>query len=163
MGRKSFSPGTLIAPIPAVLVSVGDMEKSNLITIAWVGIMNTHPPKAYISVRPERHSDAILKERGEFVINLVNRELVHAADYAGIYTGAKVDKFANLKLTKIPSEKVTAPTVKESPLSLECRVCEIIKMGTHDCFIADILSVSCDDSLLDENGKICLERAGLIA
>lgn len=162
MSRKNFAPGTLLAPLPAVMVSVGSMEKPNIITIAWTGILASTPPKTYISVRPSRYSHALLKENMEFVINLTNERLVEETDYAGIYTGAKVDKFKKLGLTATKSKCVSAPTIEESPLSLECRVSDIISMGTHDVFIADIVNVSCDDGLLDEKGKICLEKAGLM-
>ena len=163
MARTNLSPGTLLAPIPAVMVSVGDMENSNIITVAWTGILSTHPARAYVSVRPSRHSHQIIKERGEFVINLTTKKLARATDFAGIYTGAKVDKFAKLGLTKQESKCVSAPTIAECPLSLECRVCEVIPMGTHDVFIADILNVSCDESVMDKDGRICLHRAGLMA
>ena len=163
MARRHLKAGTLLAPLPAVMVSVGDMENANIITVAWTGILSSDPARAYVSVRPSRHSHKILVERGEFVINLTTEALARATDYAGIYTGAKVDKFEKLGLTKEPSLAVAAPTIKECPLSLECRVFEVIKSGTHDIFMADILSVSCDESLLDEKGKICLERAGLMA
>lgn len=163
MARKHFKPGTLTAPLPAVMVSVGDMENSNIITVAWTGILNSEPPRTYISVRPGRYSHKILTERREFVINLTNEALAYATDYSGIYTGAKVNKFEKLGLTKAKSLEVAAPTVSEAPLSLECRVFDIIPMGTHDVFMADIVSISCDDALLDENGKIHLEWAKLIA
>ncbi len=163
MGRKNLSPGALTAPLPAVMVTVGDMENSNIITVAWTGILATHPPKAYVSVRPSRHSYGMIKASGEFVINLTNEKLLFATDFSGIYTGAKLDKFERLSLTKVKSEKVAPPTIAEAPLSLECRVCEVLSMGTHDVFIADILSVSCDDSLIDEAGKIHLDKAELLA
>ena len=163
MGRESFKPGTLHAPLPAVMATVGDMENSNIITVAWTGILSSDPARTYISVRPSRHSHKLLLENGEFVINLTTEKLARATDYAGIYTGAKVDKFEKLGLTKVKSETVAPPTIAESPLALECRVFEVLHFGTHDVFMADILKVSCDDSLLDEKGKICLDRAGLIA
>ncbi len=163
MARKSFNPGTLHAPLPAVLVSVGDMENSNILTVAWTGILSTSPARTYISVRPSRYSHKMLSECGEFVINLTTESLAYATDYAGIYTGAKVDKFDKLSLTKVKSEKVSPPTVKESPLALECRVFEVLHFGTHDVFMADILNVTCDKSILDKSGRICLDRAGLMA
>ncbi len=163
MSRTDLKPGTLEAPLPAVMVSVGDMEKSNIITIAWTGILSSDPPRTYISVRPSRHSHKIITETGEFVINLTTEALARATDFAGIYTGAKVDKFEKLKLTKTESKCVKAPTVAESPIALECKVFDVIHSGTHDIFMADIVSVSCDEKLFDEKGKICLERAGLIA
>ena len=163
MARQNFKPGTLMAPLPAVMVSVGDMEKSNIITIAWTGILSSDPPRTYISVRPSRYSHGIIKEKGEFVINLTNEALSRATDFAGIYTGAKVDKFKKCNLTKAESQVVSAPTIAEAPISLECRVFDVIESGTHDIFMADIVNVSCDENLLDENGRICYEKAKLIA
>ena len=163
MARRNFKAGALTAPLPPVMVSVGDMESSNIITIGWTGILSTIPPRTYISVRPQRHSYKILKEKREFVINLTTADQAKIVDYAGIYTGAKVDKFKECKLTKVESKEVSAPTIAECPLSLECRVIEIIPMGTHDVFISDIVSVSCDESILDEDGKIRFDKAGLLA
>ena len=163
MARAHFGPGALTAPLPAVMVTVGDMEKSNIITVGWTGILSTHPARTYVSVRPSRHSHGMLRHGGEFVINLTRAEQARAVDYAGVFTGAKVDKFAVLGLTKLESKTVAPPTIAECPVSLECRVVEVIPMGTHDVFIADILSVSADEEILDERGKICFERAGLLA
>lgn len=163
MKRVNLTAGTLLSPLPAVMVSVGDMENSNIITIAWTGILSSRPARTYISVRPSRHSHAIIRERGEFVINLTTEALARATDYAGVYTGAKVDKFKKLGLTKVESKCVSAPTILESPMALECRVVDVIEMGTHDVFIADILNVSCNESIMGEDGRIALERAGLIA
>ena len=141
MARRTLKAGTLLAPLPAVMATVGDMENSNIITVAWCGILSSDPPRAYISVRPSRHSHKLLTERGEFVINLTTEALAKATDYAGIYTGAKVDKFEKLSLTKVKSECVAPPTIGESPLSLECRVFEVISMGTHDVFKIGIAHV----------------------
>ena len=161
--RKSFKPGTLHAPLPAVMATVGTLDEPNIITVAWTGILSSDPARTYISVRPSRHSHKLLSEHGEFVINLTTEALAYATDYAGIYTGAKVNKFEKLGLTAVPSECVAPPTIKESPLSLECRVFDVLHFGTHDVFMADIVNVSCDESLLDERGKICFDRAGLMA
>ena len=163
MARRNFKAGTLEAPLPAVMVSVGDMEESNILTVAWTGILSSDPPRTYISVRPSRFSHKIIKERGEFVINLTNEALARATDFAGIYTGAKVDKFEKCGLTKAKSEVVSAPTIAEAPIALECRVFNVMESGTHDIFMADIVNVSCDEDILDERGRICFERAGLIA
>ena len=163
MARKNFKAGALTAPLPPVMVTVGDIENANIITIGWTGILSTIPPRTYISVRPQRHSYGILKRTGEFVINLTTASQAKVVDYAGIYTGAKVDKFKECGLTKVESKEVSAPTIKECPLALECRVIEVIPMGTHDVFIADIVSVSCDDAILDDDGKIRFDRAGLLA
>ena len=163
MARRSFKAGALTAPLPPVMVTVGDMDSANIITIGWTGILSTIPPRTYISVRPERYSYNILKEKREFVINLTTASQAREVDYVGIYTGAKVDKFKECKLTKAESKEVAAPTIKECPLALECRVIEIIPMGTHDVFIADIVSVSCDESIIDDAGKIRFDKAGLLA
>ncbi|MBQ8688846.1 MAG: flavin reductase family protein [Clostridia bacterium] len=163
MARLDFKAGTLLGPVPAVMVTVGDMEDSNVLTVAWCGILSTDPARAYISVRPGRHSHKYLTERGEFVINLTTEQLARATDYVGVFTGAKVDKFEKCNLTRVPSKCVSAPTIAESPLALECKVFQVMESGTHNVFMADIVSVSCDESLLDERGKICLDRAHLIA
>lgn len=163
MAKMKWRGGALIAPLPPVMVSCGDMEKSNIITVAWTGIINTIPPKTYISVRPSRHSYNIIKESGEFVLNLTPSKLIKSADYCGIYTGAKVDKFAKCSLTKEEAKEVACPLIGESPLSLECKVSEIISLGTHDMFLADIVAVDVDEALIDKNGKLDLSRAGLAA
>ena len=163
MAKLKWKGGALLAPMPPVMVSCGDMEKSNILTIAWTGIINTIPPKTYISVRPSRHSYNIIKESGEFVINLTPANLIKSADYCGIYTGAKVDKFAKCGLTREAANEVACPLIADSPLSLECKVTEIIKIGTHDMFLADIVAVDVDEKLLDKNGKLDLGRANLAA
>ena len=163
MGKIKFRGGTLLAPAPPVMVTCGTGESANVITVAWTGITNTIPPKTYISVRPKRHSHALIAESGEFVLNLTPTSLVKAADYCGTYTGAKVNKFEKCGLTAIPSSAVSVPTIEEAPLALECRVREIIPLGTHDMFLADILATTVRDELLDEAGKLCLDRADLTA
>ena len=161
--RKNLSPGTMLAPVPPAMVTVGDFDNANIITIAWTGILASIPPKTYISVRPSRHSYGILKDRGEFVINLPSVSLARETDFVGIYTGAKVDKFGKCGLTKQRSEKVSPPTIAECPIAIECRVCEVIPMGSHDVFVADILGVSCHESIIDDSGKIHFESADLLA
>ncbi len=163
MSKIKWRGGALIAPLPPVMVSSGDMDNSNIMTVAWTGIINTIPAKTYISVRQKRHSYNIIKESGEFVINLTPASLIKAADYCGIYTGAKVDKFAKCNLTKEEATEVKCPLIAESPLSLECKVTEIIPLGSHDMFLADIVAVDVDESLLDKEGKLHLDRAGLAA
>lgn len=161
--RKNLSPGTLTAPIPTAMVTVGDFDNANILAIAWTGILATQPPKTYISVRPSRHSYGMLKENGEFVINLPSVDLARTVDYVGIYTGAKVDKWQKCGLTKQKSDKVSPPTVAECPIALECRVSDVIPMGSHDVFIADIVGVSCREELIDEKGKMRFDRADLLA
>ncbi len=163
MSKIAWKGGTLLAPVPAVLVSCGDMETSNVFTVAWTGIINSTPPKTYISVRPSRHSYGLIKQSGEFVINLTTAELVRATDSCGVLTGAKVDKFAKFKLTKEKGQEVEAPLIAESPLCLECRVTDIIPLGTHDMFIADIVAIDIDESLVDADGKLHLDKAKLMA
>ena len=162
MSRVDLKGGALLGPLPAVMVTVVDEEKSNVLTVAWCGILSTDPARLYISVRPSRHSYEILKRTGEFVVNLTTDELCRTTDYVGIFTGAKVDKFEKCKLTRLPSKCVLAPTIAESPLSLECRVFNVIESGTHHIFMADILNVSVDEKILDENGKIRLDMAHLM-
>lgn len=152
-----------MAPVPPVMVSCGDMERSNIVTVAWTGILNTIPPKTYISLRPSRYSYEIIKKTGEFVINLTTAELIRTADSCGVYTGRKVDKFAKYSLTKTEAFEVAAPVIGECPLSLECRVTDIVPLGSHDMFIADIVAVDVDETLLDKEGKLHLDRAHLAA
>ena len=163
MGRKSFPGGAVLAPVPPVLVTVSDGDATNVLTVGWCGILATTPPKTYVSIRPSRYSYEILKRGGAFVINLATASMAREVDYIGIYTGKKVDKFKKCNLTLTKSEHVTPPTIGECPIAIECRVTDILPMGTHDVFIADIVSVSCDDSILDEDGKIRFDKAGLLA
>lgn len=163
MAKIQWKGSTLLAPLPPIMVSCGTVEQPNIITVAWTGIINTQPPRTYISVRPNRYSYPIIKESGEFTLNLTTADLIRAADFCGMYTGAKVDKFARCNLTPQAGVALSCPSILESPLSLECRVTQIIPLGTHDMFLADIVSVLADDSLLDEGGKLCLERAHLAA
>ena len=163
MSKISWKGGALLAPVPPCMVTCGTQEESNIITVAWTGIINTHPPKVSISVRPSRHSYKIIRERGEFVINLTSAELVKSADFCGVHTGAKVDKFTRCGLHKEPATEVAAPLIAESPLALECRVTDVIPLGSHDLFLADVVAIDVDESLIDEKGKLCLDRAGLAA
>ena len=163
MAKIHWKGSTLLGPVPPVMVTCGTMDKPNILTIAWTGITNTVPPKTYISVRPKRHSYNLIKESGEFVINLTTEQLVRHADWCGVYTGAKVDKFARCGLTAAPSSKLSCPLIAESPLSIECRVKEIVPLGSHDMFIAEIVAIDIDEELIDRNGKLCLDKAGLVA
>lgn len=161
----SWKPGTLIYPLPAVLISCGSTpDDYNLITISWVGTICTNPPMCYISVRPERHSYDIIKKNGEFVINLTNEEMAYATDWCGVKSGRDFNKFAEMKLTPVKGEKVSAPIVKESPLCIECKVKEIVKLGSHDMFIAEVLNVQADSKYIDpETDTFKLSEAKLIA
>lgn len=163
MAKKIWKSGTFIYPIPAVMVSCGDMEKSNIITVAWIGILNTNPAKVYISIRPERYSYNIIKEKKEFVINLTTKKLAFATDWCGVKTGAKVDKFKEMKLTKQKCEFVKAPAIAESPVSIECKVTDIKDLGSHHMFIADVLSIDSDEKYIDEKGAFDISKCNLIA
>ena len=163
MSKIEWKGGTLLAPLPLVMVTCGDMEKSNIITASWAGITNSIPPKAYISVRKERYSYDIIKSGGEFAMNLTSSDLVAAADYCGFRSGRDVDKFDAAKLTKQKANKVKCPLVGESPLVVECVVTNVIELGSHDMFLADIVAVDVEERLLDKTGKLHLEKAGLVA
>ena len=163
MSKIKMPHTTLIAPIPAVMVSCGSAETcTDIVTIAWTGIINSHPAKTYISVRPERFSYKIIKETREFAINLVPADLARMADLCGMKTGAKVDKFKEAKLTPEYVEDASCPIIKECPVSLICKVTDIIPLGSHDMFIADIASVYVNEEMMEE-GKLCINRAHLAA
>lgn len=163
MPKTVFKPGTMLNPVPAVMVSCGDGKVSNIITIAWTGIINSDPPITYVSVRKSRFSHNIIEKTGEFVINLTTKKLAVAADYCGVRSGRDVDKFKEQKLTAAESRVVRCPSIEESPVNIECKVIEKKDYPTHDMFIAEIVSVSVDNDLMDENGRLCLDEAGLIA
>jgi len=163
MSKRMWKPGTFVYPIPAVLVSCGNMEKSNILTVAWTGIINTNPAIVYISVRPERYSYNLIKESGEFVINLTNEKLAYATDWCGVRSGAKYDKFKEMNLTKEKAEFVKAPLIKESPVSVECKVIEEKNYGSHTMFVAEVLSIDADEKYINEKGAFDISKCDLIA
>ena len=163
MAKIKWRGGALLAPAPPALVTCGDMEHSNVLTVAWTGIINTVPPKTYISVRPGRYSYSMIKERGEFVINLTAADMIKAADGCGMLTGAKVDKFKKYGLEKQEASEVACPLIGQSPLCLECRVTDVIELGSHHMFLADVVAVDVEESLIDQNGKLRLDKANLAA
>ena len=163
MSKISWKGGALLAPVPAVMVSCGSMEAPNIVTVAWTGITCTQPPKTYISLRKSRHSYGLIKDSGCFVINLTTENLVRATDFCGVRSGRDVNKFEVCHLTPEESEKVPCPAIAESPLSIECKVTDIIELGSHDMFLADIVGVRVNEELLDNNGRLALEKAGLAA
>ncbi|MEE0514815.1 MAG: flavin reductase family protein [Emergencia sp.] len=163
MAKISMKPGTMLNPVPAVMVTCADGESSNIITIAWTGIINSDPPMTYVSVRKERYSHRLIKESGEFVINLTTEELAKATDFCGVRSGRNIDKAAETGLSFVPAEIVGCPMISESPVNIECRVTEIKELGSHDMFMAEIVKVHADEKLFDENGRLCLEKAGLIS
>lgn len=159
--KQDWKPGTMIYPLPAVMVSCGSKpEDYNIITLSWVGTICTNPPMCYISIRPERHSYDIIKRTKEFVINITTEELARATDWCGVKSGRNVNKFAEMKLTPGQSAVVNAPYIEESPLCIECQVTEIIPLGSHHMFIANVVNVKADDRFIDsETGKFHLEQA----
>ena len=163
MAKTKWRGGALLAPAPPALVTCGDMENSNALAVAWTGIINTVPPKTYISVRPGRYSYSMIKESGEFVINLTSADMIKALDGCGMLTGAKVDKFKKFGLVKQEASEVKCPLVAQSPLSLECRVTDIIELGSHHMFLADVVAVDVEENLIDQNGKLRLDKANLAA
>ncbi len=163
MNKVTFKPGTMVNPVPVVMVSCGETEAEyNIITIAWTGIVNSEPPMTYISVRKSRHSHGIIEKSGEFVINLSNEKLAQITDYCGVKSGRDINKFKDQKVTPVPGQFVKCPMIQEAPVNIECRVKEVHHYPSHDMFVADILAVHADDALLNEKGKLELERAGLI-
>lgn len=161
--KQTWKPSTLLAPLPPVMVSCGTMEKSNILTIAWTGIVNTAPAMTYISVRKQRHSYDIIKKSGEFVINITTKSLVRATDFCGVRSGVDIDKFKEMKLTKAPVSQLACPSIVESPLNLECKVKQIIELGSHDMFLAEIVAINVDPTLINSVGKLELDKAGLLA
>ena len=163
MAKIKWKPGALLAPVPPALVSCSDGEHDNLITVGWTGIICTDPAKTYISLRPERYSYEIIKKTREFVINLPSSHIIRSIDFCGVRSGRTVDKFKECRLTKEKATEVSCPMVADSPISIECRVTDIIPLGTHDMFMADIVAVNVDERYVDEKGKLRIEQCSLAA
>ena len=162
--KISWKAGNMLYPLPAVMVSLTDKEgNSNIITLAWAGTICTNPPMLSVSIRPERYSYNIIKETGEFVVNLTTKELAYATDYCGVKSGKDVDKFGKMRLTKLASEKINAVAIAESPVNIECKVRQIMELGSHSLFIADVVNVRVDSRYLDEKGRFNLAKSELIA
>lgn len=163
MKKIEWRAGNMVYPVPAVMVSLGDSpEDYNIITIAWTGTICSDPAMTYISVRKERHSHSILTKTGTFVINLTTRKLAKATDYCGVKSGRDVDKFKEMHLTAIPAVHTSAPMIAECPVNIECQVVEVKELGSHDMFLAKVIAVHVNESLMDEGGRLMLEKAGLI-
>lgn len=161
--KLSWKAGTMLNPLPAVIVSCGTKDKSNLITIAWTGTICTNPPMLYISVRPERYSHSIISDTMEFTVNLTTAGMARATDWIGVRSGREYDKWSETGLTPMPGVQVQCPYIDESPLNIECRVKEILRLGSHDMFVADVVNVLADDKLIDaETGKFRLDDANLL-
>lgn len=163
MGKVFWNGGTLLSPMPAVLVTCADGEKKNVFTVAWTGIINTKPPMTYISVRPSRYSYGIIKKTGEFAINLTTEKLCRAVDFCGVKSGKDIDKFEACKFTVTDAKNISVPILEESPLALECKVVDSKLLGTHEIFIAEIVGTVADERYIDENGRLELEKADLLA
>lgn len=160
MAKEIWKPGNMLYPLPVVMVSVaGRDSRYNLITVAWAGTVCTNPPMVSISVRPERYSYSILRETGEFVINLTTRELAYATDYCGVKSGRDVDKFRDLSLTPLPGSKVRAPLLGESPVNIECKIVQMMPLGSHHMFLAEVAAVHADEKYMDGRHKFHLEKA----
>lgn len=160
MSKISFKAGNMLYPLPVVMVSVADKEgKSNILTVAWAGTVCTNPPMVSISVRPERYSYHMLKETGEFVINLTTRDLAKATDYCGVRSGRDVDKWKEMNLTPVPSLEVKVPSIAESPVNIECRVHHVEELGSHHMFVAEVVAVQVDDAYMDEKKSFRLSQA----
>ncbi len=163
MSKITWKGSTLLAPVPPALISCSFEGRDNLITVAWTGIINSDPPKTYISVRPERFSHSLIKESGEFVINLPSAHIVRSIDFCGCRSGRDTDKFEVCRLTREKASELSCPMVAESPVSIECRVTDILSLGSHDMFMADIVAVNVDERYLDENGRLHMEKCALAA
>jgi flavin reductase (DIM6/NTAB) family NADH-FMN oxidoreductase RutF len=161
--KQTWKGSVITSPVPPTLVSCAYGDIKNVFTVAWTGILCTQPPVTYISVRPERFSYELISKSKEFVINLATQEMVRAVDICGVKSGRKVDKFELTGLSTDSASKVTAPIIVQSPVNIECRVRETVKLGTHDMFIADIIALDIANELIDENGRLALEKAGLLA
>lgn len=164
MSKQSWKPGNMLYPLPVVMVSCNRKgEKPNIATVAWTGTICSDPAMVSISVRPERYSHDIIEETGEFVINLVTKDLTYATDYCGVRSGRDVDKFKEMNLTPLPSKMIDAVGIEESPVNIECKVVEVKKLGSHDMFIAEVVNVTVDDRYMDENNKFNLNDSDLVA
>ncbi len=163
MGKQVWKPSTMLNPVPVVMVSCSDNNgKSNIITLAWVGTINSDPPMVSISVRKQRYSYELINQKGEFVINLPSKNLTFAADFCGVKSGKDIDKFEEMKLTPERASKIDVPLIKECPVNLECVVRQVMELGSHDLFLAEVVATNVDEKLLDENGKLNLHKAELI-
>ncbi|MCH1981530.1 flavin reductase family protein [Ruminococcus sp. OA3] len=160
MGKQEWKPGNMLYPLPAVMVSVTDGKgRDNIITVAWTGTVCTNPPMVSISVRPERFSYHMIRETGEFVINLTTEDLVYATDYCGVRSGKDEDKFEKMKLHKEKASKVSAPMIQESPVNLECRVKKVEELGSHHMFLAEVVAVHADEAYINSKNKFQLFKA----
>jgi flavin reductase (DIM6/NTAB) family NADH-FMN oxidoreductase RutF len=162
MSKIIWKPGTMLYPVPAVLVTSRFENIDNIITISWVGTICSDPPMVSISIRPERYSYNLIKKSGVFAINIPDSSMVEKVDYCGVKSGREVDKFINMKIDKYQGKEIDCPIIKESPVSLECVVKQISQLGSHDMFISEIVSVHVERNLIDRSGRLCLDKANLL-
>lgn len=163
--KITWKPGTMLNPLPVVMVSCGNAcgYKANIITLAWAGTVCTEPPMLSVSIRPTRYSHEIISRTREFVVNVTTARLARATDWCGVKSGRDVDKFSEMRLTQLPSDKISAPGIAESPVNIECKVSKIIPLGSHDMFLAEVVSVHVSEDLFDRRGKFRLEYADLLS
>ena len=163
MAKQHWKPGNMLYPVPAVMVSCGrENERPNIITVAWAGTVCSDPAMVSVSIRPERYSYDIIRETREFVINLVTKELVFATDYCGVKSGREIDKYKELNLTPLASQKVKAPGIAESPVNIECRVVQELALGSHTMFVSEVVNVTVEDKYMEQSGKFELNSTGLV-
>lgn len=164
MAKQVWKAGNMLYPLPAVMVTTGDGKgKDDIITIAWTGTINSDPPMVSISVRKSRYSYELMRQNGEFAINLVTKDLCFAMDYCGVKSGREVDKFQEMKLTKAKAQTISVPVIAESPVNIECKVKQVLELGSHDMFLAEVTAVLADEAYMDENGRFDLNQSNLIA
>lgn len=164
MSKVTFKPGNMLYPLPAVMISCKRPgEKPNIITVAWTATVCTNPPMLTVSIRPERYSYEIIKETGEFVVNLTTKDLAYATDFCGVKSGREIDKFKEAGLTELPSQVISAPGIAESPVNIECKVAEVKELGSHAMFLAEVVNIQVEDAYMDETGKFRLNDTGLMA
>lgn len=163
MAKQVWKGSAQLSPVPCVLVTSGTVEKPNVFTVGWTGIINSQPPRLYVSIRPERYSYELIKESRELAVNLPTQAMTRSVDICGVRSGRDMDKFGKCNFTAVPAANIAAPIIEECPIALECKVFDIIPLGTHDMFLCDIVSVDVEEDLLDEKGKLRMERCNLIA
>lgn len=164
MSKQSWKPGNMLYPVPAVLITVADQQGTpNIFTVVWAGTVCSDPPMVSVSVRPSRYSHQIIEDTGEFVVNLTTKNLVRAVDYCGVKSGRDTDKFKDMHLSTLPAKQVKAPLLKESPVNIECRVKQTLRLGTHDMYVAEVVAVHADEAYMDKKGRFMLDKAEPIA
>ena len=163
MAKQSWKGSAQLSPVPCVLVTSGTVDKPNVFTVGWTGIINSQPPRLYVSIRPERYSYELIKESRELTVNLPTQAMTRSVDFCGVRSGRDVDKFEKCGFSAVQANHVSSPIIDQCPIALECKVFDIIPLGSHDMFLCDIVGVDVEESLLDDKGKLCMEKCNLIA